>query len=416
MACKILLTTTVGWPSVARMAGGFAAASCVVDVLSPSGTPVTLSRYIRTHHAYRPLSPISSLAAAIDASQPDLVVACDDRSVRHLLQAYKNLRAREGHASPVAALIERSFGKPENFAAMMSRDGFIATAREMGIRAPETIRVATEAELDSRLESVGLPAVLKSDGSWGGEGVIVVRSREEAHAAFRRLANPPSRVRSLVRALRRRDTHYLTAAIAPSRQTISIQRFVPGHPAASAFACWKGEVVGAIYYDVLVADGIIGPPNVIKRVDCPEIDEATRKIARRFGLSGIHGMDFIRDTSGAVHLIEINPRATQGGTLAFGKGRDLPAALAACIAPAAGMRPAIPNDLVALFPREWQRDPASPYLESGFHDVPWDDPAVLLAALGVSSSKAAARRLEPAPNTAKASNAASLPHPAVAST
>jgi len=127
-------------------------------------------------------------------------------------------------------------------------------------------------------------------------------------------------------------------------------------------------------------------------------------------------MDFIRDASGAVHLIEINPRATQGGTLAFGKGRDLPAALAACIAPAAGMRPAIPNDLVALFPREWQRDPASPYLKSAFHDVPWDDPAVLLAALGVSPRKTVAKRLSPTPSSAKATNAASLPHPAIAST
>ena len=121
MACKILLTTTVGWPSVARMAGGFAAASCVVDVLSPSGTPVTLSRYIRALHAYRPLSPISSLAAAIDASQPDLLVACDDRSVQHLLLLYSKLRIREGLGHPVAALIERSFGKPENFAGMTSR-------------------------------------------------------------------------------------------------------------------------------------------------------------------------------------------------------------------------------------------------------------------------------------------------------
>ena len=33
--------------------------------------------------------------------------------------------------------------------------------------------------------------------------------------------------------------------------------------------------------------------------------------------------------------------------------------------------------MVAFFPAEWQRDAQSPYLLSGYHNVPWDDPAVL---------------------------------------
>jgi hypothetical protein len=45
------------------------------------------------------------------------------------------------------------------------------------------------------------------------------------------------------------------------------------------------------------------------------------------------------------------------------------------------MRAAIVNDVVAIFPREWQRDPVSPYLKSAHHDVPWDDPAVVRASL-----------------------------------
>jgi hypothetical protein len=111
------------------------------------------------------------------------------------------------------------------------------------------------------------------------------------------------------------------------------------------------------------------------------MESATREIARHYRLSGIHGMDFLRDATGAVHLIEINPRATQGGALAFGPGRDLPAALSSQLQPGSGIRAAILNDTVAIFPREWQRDPASPWLRSAHHDVPWDDPAVLLGAL-----------------------------------
>src|SRR5205807_4068649 len=149
--------------------------------------------------------------------------------------------------------------------------------------------------------------------------------------AYERLSRTPTLLRGIARALKRRDPHFLHDAISPAPRSISAQRFVPGRPAASAFAAWRGTVVGAIYYDVLVAQGAIGPPNVIRRIDCPQLEAATAKIARRFGLSGIHGMDFIRDAEGAAHLIEINPRATQGSTLAFGPGRDLPAALAGCI-------------------------------------------------------------------------------------
>ena len=50
-----------------------------------------------------------------------------------------------------------------------------------------------------------------------------------------------------------------------------------------------------------------------------------RRIAARFGLSGLQGLDFVRDEEGLPHLIEINPRATQICHLALGS--DLPAAL-----------------------------------------------------------------------------------------
>src|SRR6185312_9746989 len=230
---------------------------------------------------------------------------------------------------------------------------------------------------------IGYPAVVKADGSWGGEGVIIARDEAAAIAAFRKLSRPASRLRSVVRALRRKDPHFLLDALTPQRREISVQQFVPGTSSASAFAAWDGKVTGLICYDILVSDGTIGPPNVIRRVDDPEMERASRIVAEHFGLSGLHGLDFIRDTNGKVHLIEINPRGTQGGTLAFGKGHDLPSSLAAAaFGDATGMRNAIPNDTVVIFPREWRRSPESEWLKTGHHDVPWDDPAVLHAVLG----------------------------------
>jgi hypothetical protein len=382
MKRKVLLSATVGWPSVARYAGGFAAAGCEVYALSPDGAPVCVSRYVHKRYRYSALG--RSLAAAIADCAPDLVVACDDRAVTHLIE----LHGREKSGSPVAALIERSLGKPQNYARVVSRYGSLSELREAGVRVPDTFPAADEAELDAALAKAGFPAVLKSDGSWGGEGVAIVHNREEARAALHKLSNPPSRLRSVVRAARRRDAHHLLDALMPQKHSICVQQFIPGKAANSAFAAWQGKVVGTIYYDVLMAEALIGPPNVIRRTDCPQIDRATHVVAERFGLSGLHGIDFIRDESGAAYAIEINPRATQGGTLAFGPGHDLPAALASvAFGTAAGKREAIANDIVTLFPREWRRDPASEWLSKGHHDVPWDDPAVLMATIGKTLPK-----------------------------
>lgn len=373
MTNNILLAATIGWPSAARYASGFMAAGCAVDSLSPKHAPVRASRYAQRHFDYSPLFPVASLRAAIAESKPDLIVACDDRVVMQILELHR----REKNPD-IARLIERSLGDIATYPLLLSRQGSLDAMRAEGVRVPDSVAVETADALDAALERIGLPAVLKADGSWGGEGVAVVRTREDAQSAYRRLAYPPPRWRSVARALRRKDAHFLHEAIAPKTRAISLQKFITGHPAASAFAAKDGEVVASIGYDVLVAQGTIGPPNVIRRVDCPQIHDAARKVAKRFGLCGMHGLDFIRDANGDVHLIEINPRATQGGTLAFGAGRDLPAALAAALSPAnSGLRPAIDNDVVAFFPRAWQRGGGDNWLASAHHDIPWDDPGVL---------------------------------------
>jgi hypothetical protein len=377
MTLKVLLSSSVGWPSIARLAHGFVAASCTIDAHAPNDAVLLSSRYVNRQFSYSPLSPTASLRAAILRSRPDLVVACDDRAVAQALMLHKE---SAGDAY-ICSLIERSLGELSSYPEMVSRTGFMTRARMLGVRTPETRPIAHRHELESFIAEFGLPVVLKQDGSWGGEGVVVAQTREQALTALQRLGRAPSPLRSLARAARRRDSHYLAQAVSRQQPIVSVQQFITGKPAASAFACWRGKVLGTIYYDVLVSQGEVGPPNVIRRSDCPQLEEATRKIARHYGLSGIHGMDFIRDATGAVHLLEINPRPTQGSTIAFGPGRDLPAALVSRLVPGAGMRPAVSSDTVAIFPREWQRDPLSLYLKSAHHDVPWDDPAVLLACL-----------------------------------
>jgi hypothetical protein len=94
----------------------------------------------------------------------------------------------------------------------------------------------------------------------------------------------------------------------------------------------------------------------------------------------LYGFDFMLEghTENA-YLIEINPRTTQVGHLALGAGHNLPAALYSALS-GDGV-PATPKvtekDTIVLFPQEWMRDPTSEFLQSGYHDVPWEEPALV---------------------------------------
>jgi hypothetical protein len=371
MTPRILLTTTMHWPSAARLAGAFAGVGAHVEALLPIGHVANKSRFVAAVHDYDPMFPARALKKAVRRAEPDLVVPCDDRALAQFL------------ALDAVPLLDRSLGRTENYPALVSRCDLIAEARALGIRAPQTMQVPREENLEQALACIGLPAVLKVDGSWGGDGVAVVRNLEQARAAWRRLAVSPSPLRSMARAMLRRDMHFLRDAMSPPQITVSLQRFVPGTPATSAFACHRGHVLAAIHMDVLEVLHANGPATVMRRAWSSEMDDAAAALAARFGLCGLHGLDFVRDASGRLHLVEMNPRATQTAAFAFGPGHDLAAALAATVSPVIrGPRPVLTeNPVIALFPQEWRRDPDSPWLHCAYADVPWDDPGVLRACL-----------------------------------
>jgi biotin carboxylase len=234
--------------------------------------------------------------------------------------------------------------------------------------------------LDQWITQSELPAVLKADGTSGGDGVKIVRTRPEAFDAFRSLHAPPLVARAVKRALLDRDSTLVWPSLLRQRPAVSVQQYVAGHEATSTAACWQGKVLASLHFEVLQKSSPAGPASVLRRINNSDMTRATEIMVRRMNLSGLHGFDFMieANTSNA-YLIETNPRATQVGHLTLGAGHDLPAALFAAITENA-LRPSATvteNDVIALFPREWLRDPESSFLRSGFHDVPWDQPKLI---------------------------------------
>jgi hypothetical protein len=220
----------------------------------------------------------------------------------------------------------------------------------------------------------GFPAVLKADGSSGGEGVRIANTLEEAQRAFKKLSAPPLFARVVKRVLVDRDLTLVWPLLQRRRPVVNLQSFVPGREATSLVACWKGAVLAGLHFEVLAKQDSTGPSSVLRLINNSDMSNAAEKLVRRLNLSGLHGLDFmIEAQTGNAFLIEMNSRPTQVGHLTLGPGRDLPAALSAVLSgtPVREAPKLTEKDIIALFPQEWSRDPGSPYLQSAYHDVPW---------------------------------------------
>ena|ERR1035438_1326849 len=164
-----------------------AKAGFTVDAVCPPGHPFSVTGALRQMYVYRGLRPLSSIEAAIAAAHPDLLIPCDDLATRHLHEIYERARRREGEGSAICTLIERSMGSPEGFPVVYERTAFMQMAQVEGVRVPKTALIRDSSEIEAWIARVGVPVVLKSNGSSGGEGVRIVQTTEEAIRAFRRL-------------------------------------------------------------------------------------------------------------------------------------------------------------------------------------------------------------------------------------
>jgi hypothetical protein len=226
--------------------------------------------------------------------------------------------------------------------------------------------------------------VLKLDGSWGGDGVVIAHSRAEAVKAFRRIKGPVEVGRALKRSLIDRLPSQLSLWRRGAGEGLTVQEFIQGRSATSMFAAWEGEILAIVTVEVLASQGITGSAVVVQLIKNEEIERAARLIAKTFMLSGFHGLDFIiQERTDTAFLIEMNARATQLGHLRIPSQGDL----AGCLI--AGHRSDLAHEVtgciqetrIALFPQALKWAPEWIEQQSVFHDVPLEEPALRLELL-----------------------------------
>jgi ATP-grasp domain len=364
---KVLLCATRWWPLSARLAIAFIRHGCRVAAVCPPGHPLKFVTDIENIYPDRG----RAIESAIAAYSPDIVVPCDEDAVRQLHSLHES-------NSELRSLIEDSLGAAEMYPIIRSRGEMLRVASELGIRIPKTRMVASKADLDGWPAEAG--AVLKLDGTWAGIGVEIVQSVDETRAAYSRL----SRYRGARDGWERLLYHYDASALWSRRdreeRNITIQQFIPGRPANAMLACWRGEILSMVMVEVVCAYGATGISTVVRLIQHPEIVEAAKLLARRFMLTGFHGLDFmIEQGTGAAYLIEFNARCTQLGHLRLSGAGDLAGVLIARLKgeDAAVEDEPIASDTIAFFPSAFLLNPRNPYLRDGYHDVPWGEPQLL---------------------------------------
>jgi len=390
MKPTVLLITTTRWFSTARLAMALAKAGYSVEALCSSSHPLTKTSAVRRTYAYSGVMPLMSLANAISASRPQLILPGDDLATQHLHDLYDRKRLEGHEGQSVCILIERSLGTPAGFPIVRARASLIETAMQEGLRVPETEVIPNENDLSGWLARSGFPTVLKANGTTGGVGVRIATTVEEAKHAYRQLQSPPLLTRAIKRALMDSDRTLLWPSLLRRQNVVNGQMYVAGHEATSMVACWEGEVLASLQFEVLKKRAPSAPATVVRLIENAEMTYAAKRMATRLKLSGLHGFDFMLETSTQkAYLIEINPRATQVGHLTLGPDRDLPAALYAAVS-GEPVRPApklTEHDTITLFPHEWITDPTSSYLTSSYHDVPWEEPELVRACIRSSLKK-----------------------------
>jgi predicted ATP-grasp superfamily ATP-dependent carboligase len=244
-----------------------------------------------------PNAYVDELVAFLDRQPTAVVVPAYDGSIEAI-----RLRRDEVERRCALALA------PEHaLEVAVDKEKTLALARDLGVATPRSADVRCAGDLESALEEVGLPAVLKPRRSWvvsdgGGSrfGSLPATDLTEARAAF--------------------------AAITSGGGGVTIQQWLPGRRDAVTQLV-VGSDVKACFAQMSHRElPRLGGVSVLCE-SIPPLDDITKpaqQLVCEMGLEGISTVEFRRDAHGAPVLMEINPRIPGSIALAVGCGVDFP--------------------------------------------------------------------------------------------
>jgi predicted ATP-grasp superfamily ATP-dependent carboligase len=368
----LLVATATTWLGMARMPRSLAMAGFKVALLAPKGVVAEKSRFVTTiGHLPDNATPLQwayAFNAMVKATSPRLVLPCDDIALRLLM-----LLARSPPQPlpleqwlQLSKLIISSLGDPAFYWTSIDKTMFSTAAEALGLRVPAHDVVATPEAAEPFIARHGYPVVLKRGHSTAGESVAICADDAEFRREFLRLLA----VRGLV------------LDDAPLDRLV-IQARVAGPTYFYSAAAWNGTLLAGFASEKITGTPM-GPSSVARYFRSPEMRDATAKLTRGFGITGLFSPEFIVDErSGEIYVLELNRRISHGTHRGSLMNVDLGAALHAAMhgvpSPSRAELEENEEHRCAHFPQEWVRDPDSRYLREYEVDVPWDEPELTQA-------------------------------------
>lgn len=345
-----------------------------VALLAPRDSLAATSRYVSRlgflAATANPMEWLLELIHMIDENSPEALVPCDEMAVRLLIMLALDPPPGFDPAlqTRLAELVVASLGDPEFYAVSIDKTRLPAAAEALGIRVP-AYAIATGVEDALRhAAAISYPVVIKRRFGFAGQGVAVASTPDDLAAGAQQLLRP--------------DQLDLGEWRSPA---LLVQAFIAGPYHSQALVAERGVPLARFAWERYVATHPVkGQTAVLRFIRSPETLNFSETLCRSFGMSGFFNVQFVIDArNGNAHLLEINRRIVTHTHLGEWVGKDLASALfrgrEGSPPPASPEGEADAERIVAVFPREWLRDPCSHHLVEFPVDVPWDDPELFAA-------------------------------------
>lgn len=227
------------------------------------------------------------LIQLLRAESVDLVIPISDEDAHLVAECSIRDSKRLGLICPSLASIEivRDRAKTEKF------------CRENNIRLPESIQIASMKELRAAASKLGFPMVVKNSYSYSSRGVGFVNSEKDFSGLER---------------------------IFSAGQPLQAQRFIQGEFVGVTGFGWHGQLKSSFSFLVAYEHTHGGtPPYAISEEGGASAAMAAH-IVKCMNWSGGIDLDLMRDASGELYLLEINPRFSGTTIFPLKLGIDLP--------------------------------------------------------------------------------------------
>lgn len=365
MVDTILFSTDPQGTGAARLPYELKKSGFRIWIFCPDTSVLQSSIHINGGKLYKIHTNITRIAETMSDlardSKATTIFPCDDFActVLRIIAGWPR-KASKLHA--LQRLIRRWIGTAIG---LHQRSKSLEDVQRLDVPTPRQIIIDQKMMKPAELEPLGLPILIKSDNSSGGMGVSLASSTDDAiRIAIDMAANNSKQ---------------------PISGKIVAQRFISGRSASVSFSAYKGKMLEAFSYTIAMrSPEPFGASCVINIEHVPDLITTAQRIIKMYSYTGFGGIDFIiPDEGGKPIFLEFNARQTRTTHLGGLVGADLCTAMAASLT-GNGYTPTHgrgTTKAVTLFPFEWQRDPHSPYLHQGHHDVPWHDPKIAEALL-----------------------------------